>query len=121
MNPCADLTTSPVAHPFPEAYFEQPTQENFVVQESDDDDHVTYEEVSVYADHEDMEDIEETQERQWRYEDNPYYDDIFYDEEDRFDTNDEDGMSDVSMGTYHTEERHYYSNNNYYAATTTST
>ena len=108
MNPCADLSIgSPnqldqTPPPLPD----RPVEEYADLQrpDSDDDDYEDYE-ISVYADDDELEGVDiqdttESSERQWRYEEEPYYDDIFQDEEfieDHFNSDDESSQLSESL------------------------
>jgi hypothetical protein len=120
MNPCADLSVPTVSQqlqeslppPLPsrrnlQSYSDPSLGETFNDSLSDD-----YE-MSVYVE-DDMDDVDNSDhimlDRQWKYEDQPYYDDIFHDEEyieDHFNSDEEDS-SDASANNvncfYYDEE-----------------
>lgn len=133
MNPCADLTVTTTSTstttppPLPSRNGEQYGDERAEAEGSDNgsisDEYDNYE-ISVYADDDELEGVgahQETAEiieRQWRYEDEPYYDDIFQDDEfieDHFNSDEED--SDPSSNN----NASYYDNDSLYEETRPTT
>lgn len=101
MNPCADLSIpmDPVETSLPAL----PLRRN--MEESDTDS--LYEELSVYANDNTDPDSIVSGERQWSYEDEPYYDDIFQDEEYIEDHFNSENESDISAGEFYDHDSMY--------------
>lgn len=149
MNPCADLSIpadtpsvsqqQEVPPPLPsrrnhESYSDPNLEDTFNDSLSDnyEDDY----EMSVYVD-DDMDDMDDMElnrtenvvsDRQWRYEDEPYYDDIFHDEEyieDHFNSDEDDSSvssaSNVNCFYRGQESNTVYSNDEVHFASASTT
>jgi hypothetical protein len=113
MNPCADLSVPIGSDDLPPPPLPSRTRNDEAYTQDEDD----YE-ISVYADDDVVDDEleynnsrQQSPERQWRYEEEPYYDDIFHDDEyieDHFNSDDDEDCE-------HTSSNYYFDNDSLYS------
>lgn len=110
MSPCADLSApmDPVQDVFsappPPLPMRRNTEGGSSQEEDDDDSLYDHSELSVYANENTDPESHVLGDRQWIYEEDPYYDDIFQGEEFIEDHFNSENESDISVGDFSEDE-----------------